>query len=186
MLCSDASRDATTNGFAAYVTLGAMKSDALWTMLLLGRVLANALLGGLLCAIFGAFGCAIVGQLAEIIFSFELSKNADGIHALSFGFIGFVAGLTFGTLIFATHAFRAPPGHLFEPFCGIVAGVLCGQFVGALAFSSSFYLIEFARALLTKRFIASLLLEDLIFAYVGAPALMICGAIAGALSKRDT
>ena len=74
---------------------------------------------------------------------------------------------------------------MFKPFCRIARSVFYGQFVGAIAFTSSFYLFEFARSLLTTRLLASLLLEDLIFAYVGAPILMICGAIAAALTKRD-
>ena len=171
-----------------------MDSNRRWQIALFKRVLANALVSGILVAIAGLLCGAITGAMAGWIA--QAAATTVGIPATSMdrspsifmastGAGGLLLGLLVGTPIFAIVAARAQPGRTFEPLRALGGRVIVGLIAGTLGFCSLFLGVEWARATLTSQSFYLVAFEDLKWLFMGVPALMICGAIAGVLSKRD-
>ena len=165
-----------------------MKSPTRWQFVLVGRVLANALFGGVLAATVGTIGLGASGAsqdwLGNSVFPFP--ANSPGRYDLFNVSVlfGISVGLILGALIFGIAAGKSAPGRLFAPLKELAWRVSLGQLVGIAGAASSFYAFEAVKATLNNEsfaYSASLDMAGLLF---GAPVLMICGAIAGALSKR--
>lgn len=97
---------------------------------------------------------------------------------------GICLGFLIGALIFAFAAARAKPGRTFEPLRALFARVAIGFNVGAIGFCSLFLVVVWVRAALTGKSFYVQAIRDIEWFFWGTIALMICGAIAGALSKR--
>ena len=166
-----------------------MKSDARWMKVLSTRVLANAIIGGLLFAIVGALclgtGGFLLGTALDraglgniLIFPHFAAEGAD-----SGVLMGAISGIV-GCFIFGIAALRVSP-NFFTPLRNLWARVALGQFMGALSAGATFLLCEYINARVQGQRLSQNVLADLPLITYAAPILMICGAIAGALSKRD-
>ena len=172
-------------------TLPAMKSDARWMAKLACRILVNALIGGTTFAFVGAFCIGATGGLIGTILDYAgmLGAREEG----GFGFLGAFVGAklgflsgTIGVIILIITTIHAMPGRLLKPFNIIIGRLILGQILGTMGAFTSFMVFELAKTLVMGRGLAQNINDDLTWILLGAPASMICGAIAGALSKRDT
>ena len=144
------------------------RTFAIW----LGRVAANALAGGLAFAFVGAF----CGGGAVFLISLLGAGAFGGI------LIGAIAGFTCGIAGIFIHLFpamKAKPGDFWEPFFDLAAPIAFGQFWGTVVACAAYLAIE----LIASQFGG--FDENLPLFSVGAPILMIIGAIAAAVFKRD-
>ncbi len=156
-----------------------MRLFAIWLI----RVVANALAGGLAFAIVGAF-CG--GSAVFFIALFEYGGMGEGsfIGVPIGAIVGAVCGIA-GIFIHLFPALRAESGEFWEPFFDLTARVSWGQMWGTIAACTAFIVIELVRSQFNNVGFSDNISEDfLIFAFA-APASMICGAIAGAIFKRD-
>ena len=155
-----------------------VRSWAIW----LGRVVANALAGGLAFAIVGLFCGALSGFIFGVIFEGSLGGS---LIIASYGIlVGMACGVA-GVLIHLAAALVAEPGEFWEPFFNLTASVSLGQMWGTIAAIAAFVAFELIDSQIHQASFSTTVGEDVIFFCFFAPALMICGAIAGAIWKRD-
>ena len=154
-----------------------------------GRVAANALAGGFAFALVGAiclgFGGWILGAALDraglnnyLNFHHYAADGADAGVALGAG-----SGIV-GALIFGLAALQSAP-RIFAPVRALFWRVALGQFLGVVGAATFFALYEYLNARWHGQRLASNVLQDVSLILWGAPVLMICGAIAAALTKRD-
>ena len=154
------------------------------------RVLANALIGGIAVAFVGAFCVGLAGGFVGTALDYGGFLGAQG--ETGFGFLGAFAGAEMGALsgiigavLFALATVRATPGQILAPLKALIGRVTLGQIFGTSGAFTSFMAFELVKTLINHQGLASNIFDDLVWILYGAPILMICGAIAGALSKRD-
>ena len=147
-------------------------------MIWLGRVLVNALSGGLAFAIVGAFCGGAMGLLLGLII------GIGGIGGTIGAAIGAATGVV-GILIYAIAVMGEPPGDLFEPFFDITARIAFGQVWGTIAACSTFLAFELVRSLFTDAGFSNNVGDDAPLMMLVAPILMICGATISVIFKRD-
>ena len=152
---------------------------AIW----LGRVLANALVGGLAFAVVGAF-CG--GGAAFIVSLFEAGALSQGAFiGVPFGaIVGFVCGIA-GIFIHLFPALKAEPGDFWEPFFDLTAPIAFGQFWGTVGACTAYLAFELIAAPIRGTSLSTGVSEDMLIFAFGASILMICGAIASAILRRD-
>lgn len=157
-------------------------SNARLLMIWLGRALANALAGGLAFAVVGAF-CGGIAALSIELLESGLSERS---------FIGFPIGAIVGAFcgiagifIYIIPALRAEPGEFWEPFLDLKARVSWGQIWGTTAACTAFITSELVRSLFNQARFSDNIGEDMLLFAFSAPILMIFGAIASAIFKRD-
>lgn len=168
-----------------------MNAERGWKAALLKSVVLNSFAGALLAAIVGAFCGLAVTQIivwldegASVALKMPTDLNLGLIIRSSMiGGFALLAGLL-SALIFIVVTVRAQPGQTFAPLQSLVGRVLLGQIVGTIGFCSLFLSVEFARSIGANPPFYTLAMDDLLWLLFGAPVLMLCGAIAGALSKR--
>ena len=165
-----------------------MKSDARWMRILAIRVLANAVVGGFWFAFVGACCCGAAGAFLTFLISVSVGEFGIG---MAFGkltvvdaTLGFASGIM-GAFIFAIAAWRTTPGHLLSPFYELKLRVFLGQVLGTFLVCISFFSFVFIKMKLQNINLAYSTGYDGVYLLFGAPILMICGAIAAALTKRD-
>ena len=169
-----------------------MRSERYWQSVLVGRIACNAMVGGLLAGMTATISGGVAGAIwdwANAGANVALKiRPMPGISPPSGVMTGLLNGLVVGTLIsalvFAVITARAQPGRLFEPTRAFLARVAIGLNAGALGFCSLFLLIEWARTALSGQSFYVQAIIDSGWLFWGTAALMVCGAIAGALSKR--
>lgn len=168
-----------------------MNVERQWKAALLKRVVLNSFAGAVLAAIVGALCGLIVSAtivwLENALFVALKIPPAPGFvaditNSITAGF-GTLSALL-GAIIFAIVTARTKPGGLFEPLQSLIGRVLLGQIAGTVGFCSLFLSVEAARAATTNQQFAMLASDDLVWLIIGPLVLMVCGAIAGALSKR--
>lgn len=155
-----------------------MRLWAIW----LGRVLANALAGGLAFAVVGAFCGGITGFILGFAWSGSMGDAFGGVYG------GALVGVACGSVGFVIHllpALPAPPGEFWQPFYDLTPRVAWGQFWGTILAITSFFAFEWVYALIHNVSFAKTFQGNEIFIALVAPALMILGAIAAAIFKRD-
>ena len=157
--------------------------NANWVAHLAGRIAANALVGAIAAAIVGALCVASAGFGLGLGWSYNTRETA-----FVGGYIGIVLGAASGALaglfIFGIAAARAGPGKTLQPLRALFKGVSLGQLAGTLSAATAFWAFEFVSGLIFNQpwdYGAS---ADVFWVLLGAPLLMMCGAIAGALWKR--
>ena len=159
-----------------------MKSDARWMAKL--APIANAVVGGFWFAFVGACCGGFGGATMEVLFDISSGGNLVGL-VIIFGIgYGFASGVM-GAFIYAVAAARSQPGQLCQPFHDLQRAVTMGQCVGELGACTSFLAFELLKAEAQNIPFGVGISRDIGYFFFGAPALMICGAIAGALFKRD-
>ena len=149
-----------------------------------GQVLANACGGGLILALVGVICCGMAGALTDWIFDnafswTSLTPETRHIYRDAGARIGALAGFVTGALLFGRLASKG------EQIQVRFVNVVVGQVAGVAAFSLIFYAFEVIKSWLLGKELILGLDSDATWLLYGAPALMICGAIAGALSKRN-
>ena len=152
------------------------------------RVLANALVGGFAVAIVGALCSGAAGSFLTFIISLVTGEFGIGMIFGKLTVFGATLGLVSGVIgifIFAIAAWSAAVGPLLMPFCELKQRVFLGQLLGTLLASASFFVFEFLKSNLQNVAFADELKNEGHYLLLGAPISMICGAIAGALTKRD-
>ena len=156
-----------------------MRLFAIW----LGRVVANALAGGLAFAIVGAF-CG--GGAVFVLSLFEVGALGEGsfIGVPIGAIVGFVCGIA-GLFIHLFSALKAEPGEFWQPFFDLTAPVSFGQFWGTVGACTAYLAFELLAALIRDTSFSAGVSEDMLLFAFGAPTIMICGAIAAAIFKRD-
>ncbi len=157
-------------------------NDARVLAIWLGRVLANALAGGLAFAIVGLFCGALSGFIFGIIFDGSLGGS---LIIASYGILVGVACGVAGVLIHLVAAVVAKPGEFWEPSFNLTASVSLGQVWGTVAAIAAFVAFELIDSQIHQASFSTTVGEDVTFFCLFAPIIMICGAIAGAIWKRD-
>ena len=156
----------------------------MWTW----RVSANALIGGFATAIVGSLCGGAVGSFLIFVISLVTREFGIGMiygKIMVFGAtLGLVNGIA-GLFIFAIAAWRAAPSHFLMPFHDLKRRVFLGQALATLIACASSVVFGIIKSNLQNIAFADELINEGHYLLVGAPILMICGAIAGALSKRD-
>ena len=165
-----------------------MNSDNRWTAALAARVMGNALAGGVLVGIVGAISLRAAGYVLARLFivlyqPFSGQNLIDATLLTSTGAGLFGGGLA-GAIIFGIAAFKAAPGRFSEPLRAIIGRVVLGQIVGTVGALSFFFAVGLAMFRFPTLRQSLIDYGDWEWIQYGAPILMICGAIAGALSKR--
>lgn len=94
------------------------------------------------------------------------------------GFVGALAG--------AVAAFDGKPESSIMPPRALLRNIVLGQLFGTLSAVSSYLLFALAIAHLNGDPFVGTVEDNLELAIYGVPVLMICGAIVGALCKRDS
>lgn len=161
-----------------------------WVAKFAGRVLVSALIGGFFTAIVGALCGATAGALFGWILDIRSTPPSwDGEFLLpgawlvaylgSFsGFVGLFAG--------AVAAFDGKPASSIVPRA-LLRNLALGQLFGTGGAVSSYLL--FAVAVAVAQFsgdpFVGIVEDNLELVIWGAPILMICGAVAGAIFRRD-
>lgn len=157
-------------------------NDSRSILIWLGRVLANALAGGLAFAFAGAFCGAMTG------FLLGLSSHGSFGDAFGTAYFGALVGVACGSIGFFIHllpALFAPPDEFWKPFFDLTPRVAWGQFWGTLIAVTAFFAFERVDSIIHGVSFAKTFQEDGIYIVLFAPILMICGAIADAIFKRD-
>ena len=151
------------------------------------RVLLNALIGGLAFAIIGAVCGGAVGATLGFIHDKILGYGHSYLRLYAQGgvMVGVLSGV-FGAMICGTFAFYEKPERATNLLIALIGRVAVGQVLGVLGATTAFFAYELVRRQFVDERLIFLITGDEQFLLLGAPALMICGAIAAALTKRDT
>ena len=159
-----------------------------WIAKFAGRVLANALLGGIFVAITGALCVATSGALFGWILDIRSTPATwDGGFMGPGLFLGLSLGAwsgILGALVGGVAASKARPGALLAPL-SVLKRVALGQLLGTLAALSSYLIFALAVAQLNAQPFVGTVEDNLELAIFGVPILMNCGAIVGALWQRE-
>ena len=163
-----------------------MKSDARWMTKLTGRVLVNAFVGGLAFAFVGALCGGTIGALTGFIHDRILGYGHSYLRIYIEGgiMVGILSGI-FGSLICGIFAFYESPNLQIRGLIPLVSRIAFGQILGTFCTTTAFFAYELAKHQLVGGRFIFILVQDESIILLGAPALMICGAIAGALWKSD-
>ncbi len=172
-----------------------MKSDARWMRILAFRVLINTIIGSMLTT---ATGAVLLGNAGASVYAFRtqpiwtVSSRECGsyfcyLETGNYGAItGAICGLILGLFIFPTVTINeAQMRNGISAFINLCARVVLGQCFGVCCFVLSYFVIIYGTAQTQNQSFDDLTLGHHQWIIYGAPALMICGAIAGALTKRD-
>ena len=160
------------------------EKDSRWVALLIGRVISYALLGGLGAALVGAI---CIGAAGASIGAIDSSPGTFSGRELVW--IGFVFGVSLGgsgggiagVLIFAIQGFRSASRRSFLPPRSLLRSIALGQIVATLGVCSSFFALELVLSQINNQPFYQAVGQHLIWIMFGAPAVMVCGAIAGAI-----
>ena len=160
-----------------------------WVLKVFGRVLTNAIVSGVVIAIIGALCVATAGALLGWILDIRSTPAIwDGGFFGAGLFLGLCLGAwsgILGALVGGVAASKARPGALLAPL-SVLKRVALGQLLGTLAALSSYLIFALAVAQLNAQPFVGTVEDNLDLAICGVPVLMNCGAIAGALWKRDS
>lgn len=159
-----------------------MRLFAIW----LGRVLANALAGGLAFAVVAALCLGFCGGVT----GWFLGESAEvKLIVAKFGVnagvvIGGFSGV-FGLIIFAIVAAKSKSEQFFGPLQNFLGCVTSGQVIGIVTAVAITLVFQLANAYLYHRALSAGIYSNAFLILLGTTALMIGGAIAAAIFKRD-
>lgn len=158
-----------------------------WQWFLLRRIVSHFVLGALCAAIVGALCIGTAGGLCGWILDLRSQPASwdDG-----FTVVGALLGATLGSYSGVVGAFfglwsgiAAPPSRSVLPPRALLQSLALGQIAGTLVACSTFFLWEVFQAQNTGLSFGRTVEQDIVLILWGAPALMICGAIVGALFR---
>ena len=134
----------------------------------------------------GALSLGALGALTGYLLDFKgpTYRIPEGLTALGAQIgadLGAIYGGVAGTMIFAVSGLFGPPRRRWQPPRALLAAVLAGQILTILAVSSAFFGFENWRAWSSGDALRFCISEHLSIITFAAPAVMVCGQIAGAL-----
>ena len=158
-----------------------------WAAKAAKRIGANLVVGALLTALMGAL---CVGAAGAVIGGIMDIRSTPPAWSLGFSAAGASLGMTLGSwsgilgaVIFGIAALTAHPGRFFAPIIAIKR-VALGQFLGTLGALSTYLLAAMFIAQTRGQLFVATVEDNAVIILIGAPLMMLCGAIAGALWKR--
>ena len=166
------------------LTPGAPKS---WAWFLAKRVAVHVIAGALATALVGALCVGAAGAVTGWILDLRSTPATwdDG-----FTLVGALLGLTWGAysgvvgaIICGWAGLTAPPSRSLWPARALLRHPILGQVAGTGLASATFFAWELVQAQLTGPAFGRGVERDVGWILFGAPALMLCGAIAGALIR---
>ena len=159
-----------------------------WAAMAAQRIGANIIVGAITTAIGGALCVGAAGALLGWILDIRSTPATwDGGFMGPGLFIGLTLGAwsgIIGAIVGAVAASNARPACAFAPLA-LVKRVALGQLLGTLAALSSYLVLALAIAQFNGDPFVGTVEDNLELAIYGVPLLMNCGAIAGALWKRE-
>ena len=158
-----------------------------WAAQWVWRVLGNALAGGVWFAVVGAACLGAGGYLVGAIIDFARVTGEGNVYAAQGArlgvSLGMVSGLA-GAVIFGVATLKAGPGRFWRPLQELAMRVAWGQIAATLATGSGYLIFAWINAHAQGQRFAIHVSGNVLPLLLGAPLLMIGGAIIGALSKR--
>ena len=159
-----------------------------WILRVFGRVLTNAIVGGVIIAIIGALCVATAGAFFGWMMDIRSTPPAWNMGFMGPGaFLGAFLGAWSGFVGALAGAVAALGDNSTRPLATLRAllnRVALGQLLATLGAVSSYLLLALAIAQIKGDPFIGTVEDNLELAIYGAPITMICGAIAGALWKR--
>lgn len=157
-----------------------------WMWVVLGRVASYAILGAVATALVGALLIAASGALVGAILDASGSSPGVGVLMAFWGaavgaVYGAKAGGVAGGILFGIVGFRSSARRSFLPPKSLLFPVIIGMSAATLGIMTSFFAGCAGFALARGGAFASFVTEGLIFIVFAAPAVMVCGEIAGAI-----
>ena len=164
-----------------------------WMGLWLRRFAGHLVLGALATALVGALCVGTLGALCGWVMDLS-SRPAtwdDGFRFAGFGLgitLGAFGGIV-GALFCGWAGLVAPPNRALLPPRALLGRIALGQVAGTLLAGATFVLWVLVQSQNTGQSFGRVLEDEVFLLLWAAPALMICGAIAGALcaptAQRD-
>lgn len=157
-----------------------------WIGILTARVLCYALCGGLGAALTGAICIALAGAATGAIIDIQGTPPHWNQGFVPAGFfvgatLGGIGGGVTGVVVFALLGFLRVPDRRFLPRRATFIAIWSGQIGGTLGVCLSFFLLLAMASTLAGKSFPALVDTHLMWILFGAPALMVCGEIAGAI-----
>ncbi|MBW3635800.1 MAG: hypothetical protein KY445_04940 [Armatimonadetes bacterium] len=155
-----------------------------WMWVLLGRVVSYAVLGALATAFFGALLMAVSGAVVGGIIDWSrrpLAGEMVFLGALFGADFGAQGGGIAGLIAFGILGFRSATRRSFLPPKAFLVSVVVGMSAATLAVMTSYFVGCALLWLVIGGTFVSFVNGGVFFIMFGAPAMMMCGAIAGAL-----
>ena len=160
-----------------------------WIAKFAGRILASALIGGFFAAITGALCVGAAGALFGWILDI---RSTPPVWDSGFLFPGAWLGATLGSysgfvglIAGAVAAFGGKPKTSIAPPRALLRNIALGQIFGTIGAISSYLLIALAVVQFNGAPFVGTVEDNLELVICGAPIMAFCGAIAGALWKRE-
>ncbi|RYG75404.1 hypothetical protein EON80_00775 [bacterium] len=161
-----------------------MNQDPRWVGVLLGRVVAYAILGGLPCALLGALLISASGASVGLVLEPTLRPNdlfpeIVRVGAAIGAFFGFCGAGVIGLIGFGLIGFMSPRRPSYLPPRTVLIPTLIAMSLAAVAIMTSFYILMATIAILRHIAFHDAVGEGLSFIMFGAPIIMVCGQIVG-------
>ena len=144
------------------------------------RIVVNAILGTLATAIVGELCLGFAGIVITAAASLALNPWSDALAVQ-----GFLFNAAAGALIFVVATLKSAPGEIIAPVRALLGRVVLGQIAGTLITGSAFLAFAIVKAQFQPLLFATSVVYDAFLLTKFAPLIVACGAIAGALIKRD-
>ena len=153
-----------------------------------GRVLVNALVGGLISSIAGAFCLILFSIFGDWLFNLlpgALMLGGEQEDIMLSIILGVVLGGIPGVFIYGIAAFKAKPTPFFAPLRWLTKRVVIGQIVGTLIACFSYLIFTFIVAQTQTQSFLTTVGDNFNLLPLSTFVLLVCGAIAAALTQRD-
>ena len=160
-----------------------------WIFRVFERVLTNAILGGVVAAVTGALCVATAGAFFGWMMDIRSTPPSwDSGFLFPGAWVGARLGVWSGLIGALAGAVAAWGDNSTRPMATLRAllnRVALGQLLATLGAVSSYLLLALVIAQLNAQPFIDTVEDNLELAIIGVPITMICGAIAGAIWKRD-
>ena len=157
-----------------------MNSDARWIKVLAWRLVVNTFIGTVAAGIAGELALGLAGISIAAAFAIVPAPWSDELALRAVWF-----GAASGALIFVIATLKSAPGEIIAPVRALLGRVILGQLAGTLLACSAFLAFEILKAQTQPLSLAKSIGYDAFMLTWFGPPIMACGAIAGALTKRD-
>lgn len=162
-----------------------------WVGRLLARTLLHALGGGVFAALVGALCIALAGALTGAVIDIGGTPYRWGESLIPIGFcfglaLGGAGGGIVGVILHALQGLFSAPDLRLLPTRAFLCRVSLGQIGATIGACASFFGFEILFSLTQSLPFPACVDRHLVWIMFGAPALMMCGAIAGALWRGES
>ncbi len=163
-----------------------LQNNGRWIGRILARTLLHALGGGVLAALVGALCTALAGALTGAIVDIGGTPHRwdQGLIPIGtyFGVVlGGAGGAIVGVVIYAFQGLLRAPDRRLLPTKAALRQVSLGQIGATIGVCAAFFCFEMLFSLSQNQSFSRCVDRHLFWIMFGAPALMMCGAVGGAL-----